>query len=73
MVGSSVRLTTRPIFPSSSWQIMRGPMHSGMVHKRLTARGKYLHTDFTQDEQRELWLLPWMPSARNLRNRTPVR
>ena len=52
---------------------MRGPMHSGMVHKRLTARGKYLHTDFTQDEQRELWLLPWMPSARNLRNRTPVR
>jgi len=45
-------------------------MHSGMVKNARVQRGCVKHTDFTQDEQRELWLLPWVVADRKLRNAT---
>jgi len=51
------------------FQILRGPMHCNMVRSAQVDKGVYRHTDFTQDEQRERWLFPCVPTARTFDNR----
>lgn len=50
-------------------QIMRGPGLNGMVRNGTFQRGQFSWSDFTQSDQRERILLPWMPPDRTLRER----